>query len=173
MASASTEIWNQYNNILSMPRKITQVSGSKGPNPFCSSVNERKECCAIRKMEPLKRALSDADLWISGIRRLQASYRLSTEIIECTKSHSVYKLAPSAKWSEEKVWEYTRNNNLPYNKLYDKGFKTIGCEPCTRPERPAEKSRSCRWWWEDDAQKECGIHFDGKKLVRSSLNWSI
>ena len=146
-----------------------------GPNLFYESIEQRKKCCYVRKVKPLCKALLNTDLWITGLRRQQSKNRDSTQILSWNETHGIYKLCPIAKWSEENVWEYTRNNNIPYHALYNKGFFTIGCQPCTRQGRPAESQRSCRWWWENDEHKECGIHFEDGKIVRNkdSNNWII
>ncbi|NLF40746.1 phosphoadenylyl-sulfate reductase [bacterium] len=148
------------------PADIAELTREHGPNMFYADVESRKLCCYIRKVKPLKRALADADAWIAALRRGQSEARAGTPIVSFSEEHGVYKICPIAKWSEEDVWEYVRNNNVPYNALYDKGFPSIGCAPCTRPVRPAEGKRASRWWWEEDPRKECGIHIEDGKVVR-------
>lgn len=132
---------------------------SKGPVSFYKSVENRKECCFIRKVEPLNRALSNVDAWITGLRRAQSVTRTSLEKLEIDLDHSgIIKLNPLADWSEEQVWEYLRSNEVPWNPLHDKGFPSIGCAPCTRAVSPGEDLRAGRWWWENPEQKECGLH---------------
>lgn len=139
---------------------IDQMVKEHGYNCFYNSVDERKLCCGVRKVEPLERALKDLDAWISGLRRDQAATRTSVQRIEIDEvHHGIIKLNPLADWTSDQVWDYVRANEVPYNRLHDRGFPSIGCSPCTRPVRPDEDPRAGRWWWElDPEQKECGIH---------------
>ncbi len=131
----------------------------KGPNSFYESIENRKECCGIRKVEPLKRALNGKQAWITGLRRGQAVTRVSLPKVEMDFTHGgIYKLNPLASWSEEQVWAYIRANDVPYNALHDDGFPSIGCAPCTRAIALGEDVRAGRWWWENPEQKECGLH---------------
>ncbi|MCF7791080.1 MAG: phosphoadenylyl-sulfate reductase [Victivallales bacterium] len=157
------------------PEDLDELINGYGPNLFYKSPEDRKRCCYIRKVKPLRKALRNTSLWVTGLRREQSGFRNETKIFSWNKAHETYKFCPLAKWSQQNVWDYIRNNNVPYNSLYDKGYFTIGCQPCTRPGRPAESSRSCRWWWEKDSNKECGIHFEGGKVKRNkeTLNWNI
>lgn len=148
------------------PADLRELLKDRGPNLFYENVENRKSCCHVRKVLPLQRALDDADVWLAGLRRQQGESRQALDIISPNKQHGVIKVCPLANWFEENVWTYVRSNGVPYNKLYDKGFLTIGCAPCTRPVRPAEGIRSGRWWWEDDDKKECGIHIEDGKVVR-------
>jgi phosphoadenosine phosphosulfate reductase len=156
-------------------KDLLNLTKSKGPNLFYLSAKNRQQCCYIRKVKPMREALQDTKLWISALRREQSEQRKNIRILEWNNSHNLYKLNPLAKWSEETVWDYIRNNNLPYNKLYDSGYPTIGCAPCSRPVRPAQNIRSGRWWWEENEQRECGIHIVDGKFVskKDSLNWNI
>lgn len=129
-----------------------------GPNFFYDSVELRKKCCEIRKVHPLNRVLSTVAAWICGLRRDQSLTREDIQIFEWDEGHSIYKINPLAFWSEEKMWEYIKKENVPYSNLYQKGFRSIGCEPCTRAVKPGEDVRSGRWWWEDPDKKECGLH---------------
>ncbi|AST58856.1 phosphoadenosine phosphosulfate reductase [Thermoanaerobacterium thermosaccharolyticum] len=129
-----------------------------GPNLFYNSVDLRKKCCEIRKVKPLKRVLATVDGWICGLRREQSVTRENINIFEWDYVHSIYKVNPIAFWTEDMVWEYIKKENIPYNNLYDKGFRSIGCQPCTRAVKPGEDVRSGRWWWEDPDKKECGLH---------------
>ncbi|MFU0783993.1 MAG: phosphoadenylyl-sulfate reductase [Thermoanaerobacterium thermosaccharolyticum] len=129
-----------------------------GPNLFYQSVDLRKKCCEIRKVKPLKRVLATVDGWICGLRREQSVTRENINIFEWDYNHSIYKVNPIAFWTEDMVWEYIKKENIPYNSLYDKGFRSIGCQPCTRAVKPGEDVRSGRWWWEDPDKKECGLH---------------
>lgn len=131
----------------------------KGPNSFYESIENRKECCNVRKMEPLRRALSTADAWVTGIRRGQSVTRLDAPHAELDMvNRGLVKFNPLATWNEEDVWAYIRNHDVPYNTLHDCGFPSIGCAPCTRAVKPGEDIRAGRWWWEDPDSRECGLH---------------
>lgn len=129
-----------------------------GVNAFYQSVELRKACCRCRKIEPLLRALSSLDVWICGLRASQAVTRTNIDVVEWDSNNSLIKVNPLAKWSEEDVWRYIKDNHVPYNKLHDHGFPSIGCQPCTRAIQPGEDIRAGRWWWEDPEHKECGLH---------------
>ncbi|MCU6433799.1 phosphoadenylyl-sulfate reductase [Undibacterium sp. Jales W-56] len=137
-----------------------------GLNAFYDSVEMRKECCRIRKVEPLKRALAGNKAWVTGQRRSQAATRTELAVQEEDVAHGMQKFNPLADWSEEDVWHYIRSNNVPYNPLHDKGYPSIGCEPCTRAIQPGEDVRAGRWWWENPESKECGLHVVDGKLIR-------
>ena len=137
-----------------------------GLNAFYDSVEMRKECCRIRKVEPLGRALAGNQAWITGQRRAQSATRTSLMIEEDDPAHLMTKFNPLADWSEQDVWNYLRDNDVPYNALHDKGFPSIGCEPCTRAVEPGEDVRAGRWWWENPESKECGLHVVDGKLIR-------
>ncbi len=138
----------------------------KGVNAFYDSVELRKECCQIRKVEPLGRALSGKKSWVTGQRRAQSATRSDLSVQEYDGSHSMEKFNPLADWSEQEVWDYIRANDVPYNPLHDQGFPSIGCEPCTRAIQPGEDVRAGRWWWENPDSKECGLHLVDGKLIR-------
>ena len=131
-----------------------------GVNLFYASVENRKLCCGVRKVEPLDRALEGLDAWITGLRREQAVTRGRVRKVEIDADHGgIVKLNPLADWSWDRVWGYIRDRAVPYNALHDAGFPSIGCAPCTRAVRPGEDLRAGRWWWEQDAAaKECGLH---------------
>jgi phosphoadenosine phosphosulfate reductase len=129
-----------------------------GLNAFYESVDLRKSCCGIRKVEPLRRALSGRDAWITGLRRSQSVTRAELPAREFDAGHGLVKFNPLADWSEEDVWAWIRGRGVPYNKLHDRGYPSIGCDPCTRAIRPGEDVRAGRWWWEQRDSKECGIH---------------
>jgi thioredoxin-dependent adenylylsulfate APS reductase len=130
-----------------------------GPNPFYRSLELRVRCCEIRKVSPLSRALAGCDAWVSGQRREHVTTRRGIRVVERDRAHGgIVKLNPLASWSEAQVWEYLRAHDVPYNALYDRGFTSIGCAPCTRATRPGDDPRAGRWWWEAEAPKECGMH---------------
>ena len=137
---------------------LQEMVSTKGPNSFYESVDNRKECCYIRKIEPLKRALAGNRLWITGIRAEQSANRQSMENVEWDEVNNLVKFHPIYSWTLDEVKQYIRDNNVPYNPLHDKGFPSIGCAPCTRAVQPGEYFRAGRWWWEDQSKKECGLH---------------
>jgi phosphoadenosine phosphosulfate reductase len=139
-------------------RQVEEMVREKGMNLFYESVENRKLCCHIRKIEPLKRALRDMDAWITGIRKDQTINRFTTQMVEWDETHNLVKINPLYRWTEKMVWDYIHDNNIPYNELHDQGFPSIGCQPCTRAVAPGEDSRAGRWWWEDQGHKECGLH---------------
>lgn len=145
---------------------LQELIKSKGPNSFYDSIENRKECCGVRKMEPLKRALQEKKAWFVGLRRLQSITRKDLELVEWDGQNDLIKISPLWDWSTDQLWNYIKNNNVPYNKLHDQGFPSIGCAPCTRAIDSGEDERSGRWWWELPEQKECGLHFKDGKLVR-------
>jgi phosphoadenosine phosphosulfate reductase len=138
--------------------RVEEMVNEKGINLFYDSIENRKLCCHIRKIEPLKRALSQVDAWISGLRREQSVTRHEGKLIEWDTNNEKIKINPLIEWTERDTWDYIKNRNIPYNKLHDKGYPSIGCLPCTRPVAPGEDIRSGRWWWEEPAMKECGLH---------------
>ncbi|QKJ26021.1 phosphoadenosine phosphosulfate reductase [Aliarcobacter cibarius] len=131
---------------------------TQGVNGHFESIDNRKNCCNIRKIEPLKRALKNVDIWITGLRASQSITRTNLPVIEWDENFKVIKLNPLINWNEDDVWEYIRANKVPYNKLHDQGYPSIGCEPCTRAIKAGEDIRAGRWWWEDPEHKECGLH---------------
>lgn len=140
-------------------KKVEALERQKGFFSFKESVENRKECCGIRKVEPLGRALTGLKAWVTGLRRQQAVTRTEIQKIEVDQAHGgIYKINPLADWTEKQVWEYIKKNNIPYNRLHDAGYPSIGCAPCTRAVKPGEDIRSGRWWWENPEHKECGLH---------------
>jgi len=137
---------------------VENMVSTKGPTSFYESVKNRKECCGIRKVEPLKRALLGNSVWITGIRSDQSMNREYMDNVEWDEGNQLLKYHPIFDWTLEKVKEYIRVNNIPYNPLHDKGFPSIGCAPCTRAIKEGEDFRAGRWWWEDQSKKECGLH---------------
>ncbi len=137
-----------------------------GVNAFYDSVEMRRECCRIRKVEPLGRALAGNKAWVTGQRRAQSATRAELHVQEDDAAHNMTKFNPLADWSETDVWNYIRDNGVPYNALHDQGFPSIGCAPCTRAIQPGEDVRAGRWWWENPDSKECGLHMVDGKLIR-------
>ncbi len=148
------------------PAAMEQYVAEHGLNAFYDSVELRKECCRIRKVEPLNRALAGNKAWITGQRRAQSATRTELAVQEDDAAHGMTKFNPLADWSEEAVWDYIHSHQVPYNPLHDKGFPSIGCEPCTRAIEPGEDVRAGRWWWENPDSKECGLHVVDGKLIR-------
>ncbi|UIR57573.1 phosphoadenylyl-sulfate reductase [Sphingobacterium sp. SRCM116780] len=142
--------------------QIQAFISEKGPNAFYESVDNRKACCHIRKIEPLQRALKGAKIWITGIRAEQSPNRHDMSDVEYDEVNNIIKVHPLFYWSFDQVKAYVSKENIPYNSLHDKGFPSIGCEPCTRAVREGEDFRSGRWWWEDQSKKECGLHVTTK-----------
>jgi len=128
-----------------------------GINPFYNSIEMRKRCCGIRKIEPLKRALAGKDAWITVLRKAQSDNRSSMQTIEWDEGNDMHKINPLIAWTSEDVWDYIKHFEAPYNELHDKHFPSIGCAPCTRAIAAGEDERAGRWWWEQSAQ-ECGLH---------------
>jgi phosphoadenosine phosphosulfate reductase len=137
--------------------KTEELLTKKGPFSFYDSVDNRKECCHIRKVEPLQRALKGKEIWITGLRSAQSAGRENLPLFQWDETYQLIKYNPLTDWSLEQVVEYLNQNNVPYNPLHDKGFVSIGCAPCTRAIEQGEDIRAGRWWWED-SKKECGLH---------------
>ena len=131
---------------------------TNGPNSFYESVANRKQCCFIRKVEPLQRALKENSVWITGLRAEHSGDRKDLPLVEWDESNQIIKYHPLLHWTTEEVKQYISANHVPYNPLHDKGFISIGCAPCTRAIKPGEDFRAGRWWWEDADKKECGLH---------------
>jgi len=148
------------------PAAVDAYVRQNGLNAFYDSVEMRKECCRVRKVEPLGRALAGNKAWITGQRRAQSATRAELAVQENDTAHGMVKFNPLADWSEGEVWKYIRANRVPYNPLHDKGYPSIGCDPCTRAIQPGEDVRAGRWWWENPESKECGLHVVDGKLVR-------
>lgn len=137
---------------------VQSMVAEHGMNLFYHSVDNRKLCCGVRKMEPLRRALSGLDAWITGLRREQSVTRVDVPKVEWDVANGLVKFNPLAEWSHADVWKYIRDHNVPYNALHDRGYPSIGCGPCTRAVQPGEHERAGRWWWEHPETKECGLH---------------
>ena len=129
-----------------------------GVNLFYDSIEHRKKCCGVRKVEPLQRVFVTLDAWVTGLRREQNVTRVDTPKVEWDEANGLVKLNPLADWSSEDVWQYIDEHNVPYNPLHKRGYPSIGCAPCTRSVQPDEDPRAGRWWWENPDTKECGLH---------------
>jgi len=139
-------------------QKVQELYQTQGVNGHYESIDKRKNCCGIRKIEPLKRALNGLDVWITGLRAAQSVTRVDMPLVEWDASFGVIKVNPLINYSEDDVWNYIKENKVPYNKLHDQGFPSIGCAPCTRAVKEGEDIRAGRWWWENPEHKECGLH---------------
>ena len=141
--------------------EVEEMVREKGANLVYESVENRKLCCEIRKVHPMNRMLATLDGWITGLRRDQTETRQGVAMFQIDSGHGgILKINPIIDWTWEQVQKYIQENGLPYNSLLDKGYPSIGCEPCTRPIKPGEDLRAGRWWWEQGEHKECGIHID-------------
>ncbi|OYD42553.1 phosphoadenylyl-sulfate reductase [Sphingobacterium cellulitidis] len=163
-------VWNRTLDLYNLNIKafypqtqaVEQLLETKGPSSFYNSVEDRKECCNIRKIEPLKRAINGYQVWITGIRAEQSVNRDQMEFVEWDEQNQIIKIHPLYNWSLKDVEKYLKDNFVPYNPLHDKGFVSIGCQPCTRAVQEGEDFRAGRWWWEDKSKKECGLHVTHK-----------
>jgi len=142
---------------------LEEYLNERGPNAFYESVVNRKDCCFIRKVEPLKRALQGQFVWVTGLRAEHSADRKNLHLLEWDEGNQVIKYNPLLYWTTEEVRNYISVNDIPYNALHDKGFVSIGCAPCTRAVKPGEDFRAGRWWWEDSSKKECGLHVTVEK----------
>ncbi|WP_301921776.1 phosphoadenylyl-sulfate reductase [Ferruginibacter sp.] len=166
MFAETYSVWNSTNEQYGTKIKayypnqdtLQELVEERGPNSFYESVKNRKDCCFIRKVEPLKRALAENAIWITGLRAAHSPERHDLPMIEWDESNKIIKYHPILHWTTEGVKEYITKNHVPYNALHDKGFVSIGCAPCTRAITPGEDFRAGRWWWEDADKKECGLH---------------
>ncbi|MBQ9469878.1 MAG: phosphoadenylyl-sulfate reductase [Bacteroidales bacterium] len=141
---------------------VERMVHDEGINLFYNSIESRHRCCQVRKLEPLARAFSGLDAWICGLRRQQSVTRQHMHTVEWDAQHGIIKVNPLIGWSEEEVWTYIREHHVPYNRLHDQGYPSIGCQPCTRPVKPGDDIRSGRWWWESPEHRECGLHRSSK-----------
>lgn len=145
-------------------KSVEEMVSKYGFNLFYKSVEFRQLCCKVRKVDPLNRALKNLDAWICGLRREQSVTRVDIKKIEYeqriidNQQCTIVKFNPLADWTEKQVWDYIKENNVPYNALHDRGYPSIGCAPCTRAIKPGEDIRAGRWWWESPEKKECGLH---------------
>lgn len=144
--------------------ELASMVGTNGVNLFYQSADLRRLCCDVRKSRPLARALEGYDAWVTGVRRQQASTRSQTPVVTADPEHDgLTKIAPLASWSKDQVWDYIRQHDLPYHALYERGYTSIGCAPCTRATAPGEDERAGRWWWEQGEVKECGLHWSTRQ----------
>lgn len=146
------EVWTPESSLLQ------HLLSEQGPNLFFQSVESRLECCKVRKVEPLQRALKNADVWITGLRRSQSQNRSALPVAEWDQDHKVVKVNPLFDWGHQELMDYVAAHNVPINRLHSKGYPSIGCAPCTRAVVEGEDPRSGRWWWENPNKKECGLH---------------
>lgn len=140
------------------PDQVRRLYAETGPNGFYESIENRRRCCQVRKVEPLKRELAKLGAWVTGLRRQQSLTRESLPLAQWDELNGLVKISPLADWTWRQVWDHIRRNNVPYNRLHDRGYPSIGCAPCTRAIAEGEDMRSGRWWWESPAHKECGLH---------------
>jgi phosphoadenosine phosphosulfate reductase len=153
---------------------VEELVCQNGVNLFYDSIENRKACCRVRKVIPLRRKLAQLDAWITGLRREQSVTRQDLEVIQWDDANGLIKINPLANWTDEQVWEYIRDHNVPYNPLNDHGYPSIGCVPCTRAVEPGQGIRAGRWWWEQPEHKECGLHVvDGKLTRKDGASWII
>lgn len=151
--------------------ELTRMLGLYGPNLFYEAVAKRRLCCEIRKVRPLRKRLATLDAWVAGLRRSHGGSRETVETVAIDEENGgLVKLAPLALWSEDEVGDYIKRNDVPMHKLYSQGYTSIGCAPCTRAIQPGEDARAGRWWWESDADKECGIHISPQGEVRRDFD---
>jgi phosphoadenosine phosphosulfate reductase len=139
-------------------KALQSVVGAQGVNGFRRSVTARLSCCEVRKVEPFKRAIAGFNAWVTGVRAEQSPTRAQSSTEEWDAQYGLYKLSPLLDWTEEQVWQYIRARRLAYNALHDQQYPSIGCAPCTRAIQPGEQPRAGRWWWEESASRECGLH---------------
>lgn len=146
---------------------VEELVNAGGTNLFRQSLESRKQCCAVRKVYPLGRALEGKQAWMAGLRRDQSVTRTDLRVVDWDEAHGLVKINPMLEWTEREVWNYIHENEVPYNLLLNRGFASIGCAPCTRAIRPGEDIRAGRWWWEEAENKECGIHLVNGKVMRT------
>jgi phosphoadenosine phosphosulfate reductase len=163
---------NHYNKNIEIlfpnAHNIEDMETYNGPNLFYESIEKRKLCCKMRKILPLQKKLSKLNAWICGLRKDQVVTREAINIIEWDSNFNLVKINPLANWTEKEVWDYIRKNKIPYNKLHEQGYRSIGCAPCSRAIKLEDDFRAGRWWWETPEQKECGLHM--KKGIINGLS---
>lgn len=169
-------VWNRTLEIYQQPihayypqtEAVQAMVNAHGPNSFYESVENRKQCCYIRKIEPLKRALQGNEIWITGIRAEQSPNREDMADLEWDEGNQLIKFHPIFSWTLAEVKQYVKDHHIVYNALHDRGFPSIGCAPCTRAIQPGEDFRAGRWWWEDQSKKECGLHVTAAEEIVAS-----
>lgn len=144
---------------------VSKMVSEKGPNSFYESFENRLECCHVRKVEPLQRALKGSSIWITGIRKEQSANRNNLSPVEWDEKNQIAKFHPLFDWTIDEVKNFVKKHNIPYNSLHDKGFPSIGCQPCTRAVKEGEDARAGRWWWEHADKKECGLHISSSPTL--------
>lgn len=147
-------------------KSVEDMVNRYGPNLFYQSIDMRKQCCKVRKIEALTKKLEGLSLWITGLRKEQSVTRNSLNAVEWDETFKLFKISPLFSWSEDDVWDYIRENHVPYNSLHNKGYPSIGCAPCTRAVSEGGDLRSGRWWWEKPENRECGLHIADTRIVR-------
>lgn len=147
--------------------EVEALVNDAGTNLFRESLEKRQSCCAVRKVNPLKRALEGKDAWITGLRSEQSVTRQDLQVVSWDENHGMVKINPLLHWTEKDVWTFIHAQSVPYNALMDRGFASIGCAPCTRAIEPGEDVRAGRWWWEDPEHKECGIHVAASSIPKA------
>ncbi len=178
MFEETYKLWNtvntKYNTKIKayFPDKdeVEKLLSEKGIYSFYNSQEDRKECCNIRKVYPLTRALLNIDLWITGLRASQSITRTDLQFFEENDAFKLIKFNPLKDWSLQDVTDYLKKHDVPYNSLHDKGFLSIGCAPCTRAVEPGEDLRAGRWWWESKDKKECGLHVTQNEELKLKIN---
>ena len=159
------QVMNRYGTLVEVifpdKEEVEDMVNNYGINLFYRGIEQRRLCCKIRKTNPLNKFLKTLDGWITSIRKDQTENRMDAKVFEIDYLHGkILKVNPILNWSSEEIWDYINDNSVPYNKLHDVGYPSIGCAPCTRAVRPGEDERAGRWWWESESDKECGIHYD-------------
>ncbi len=149
-------------------KRVEEMVRDHGPNLFYESVENRKLCCHIRKVEPLGRALSGLKAWIVGLRQEQSVTRQDLEPVDWDETNGLIKISPLAGWKESEVWDFIRKHDIPYHALHDQNFPSLGCAPCTRAVKPGEDARAGRWWWEQPEHKECGLHSGARTRTKTA-----
>ena len=166
LSQTRSQLGVQYEIYFPQTEIVQEMVNEQGINLFYDSVDNRKRCCEVRKVEPLKRVLSTAKAWVTGLRKEQSITRSDLNVIEWDAGNQMVKINPLANWSDTQVWAYLKQHDIPTNVLHDQGYPSIGCAPCTRAISEGEDIRAGRWWWESPEQKECGLHVVDGKLVR-------
>jgi phosphoadenosine phosphosulfate reductase len=165
LLDATMQMYKDINIDVYFPdsKEVEEMVKQNGINLFYDSIEKRKMCCKVRKINPLKRALKGLDGWITGLRSAQSVTREEMKLVEFDEAFGIIKINPLINYTQEEVWEYLKKNRVPYNKLHENGYPSIGCEPCTRAIKEHQNIRDGRWWWENPEHKECGLHIKEKR----------